>query len=113
MVDAVLQAMTTRSGRCVAISSSNRVGDPLNQFRFGKRAVRKTRIVGNVGKIGIGPRRDDSAIDGEPAQPGIEDEDFRSRCHVPSAARHMPREGGRPQSRSEELLAPVRRRRER
>ena len=79
MVDAVLQAMTTRSGRCASISSSISATTREISAVSLDRAVGKGRIVGDVEKIGVRPRRRHLAINGEAAEPGIEHQDvFRS-----------------------------------
>ena len=74
MVEAVLQAMTTRSGRCAAISSPISADDAGDQRGLVERAIGKRRVVGDIDKIGVRPRRGDLAIDGEPAEAGIEDQ---------------------------------------
>ena len=72
MVEAVLQAITTRSGRCASISSPNKADDMLDQRRLGESAIGKGRIVGDVEEIGVRPRGGDLAIDREAAEAGIE-----------------------------------------
>ena len=39
-------------------------------------------IVGSVDEAGVRPRASDLAEDGQPAEPGIEDENGRRRCHT-------------------------------
>jgi hypothetical protein len=56
--------------------------DASNQFGLGQRAIGKRRVVGDVEKIRVRPRRHDLAIDGKAAEPGIEDENCLSWRHA-------------------------------
>ena len=76
-VEAVLQAMTTRSGRCVSIRSFHQAGDAFDQRGFGNLAVGKQRVVRRVDETRIGARARDLAEHGQPADAGIEHQDFR------------------------------------
>ena len=73
-VEAVLQAMTTRSGSWSAIRPADDVDDARDQSAFRHVAIGEGGVVGDIDVICIGPRRRDLAIDGEAAEAGIEDE---------------------------------------
>ena len=76
-VEAVLQAITTRSGRWAAISSPISGDDAGDQRRFVVTAVGKERVVGDVDEARVRPRLRDLAEHGEAAEAGIEDQNGR------------------------------------
>ena len=77
-VEAVLQAMTTRSGRWVSISSPMSAHDARDQLGLAAAAIGKEGVVGDVDVARVGSRLGDLAKDREAAKPGIEDENGRS-----------------------------------
>ena len=74
-VEAVLQAMTTMSGRCAPISSPISPATRATRRFLGHRAVGEGRVIGDIDEIGARPRCGDLAMDGEPAESGIKDQD--------------------------------------
>ena len=80
-VEAVLQAMTMRSGRWCLDQLAHQGDDALDQFRLALAAVGKEGIVGDVEVARVGARLGDLAEDREAAEPGIEDEDGRRGGH--------------------------------
>src|SRR5437764_12609841 len=55
--------------------------DAGDQRQLAMAAVREKGVVDCVDETGIGPRLDDLAVDGQAAEPRVEDEDGRRRRH--------------------------------
>ena len=54
----------------------------LDQLGLVLPAVGKERVVGGIDEARVRPRLGDLAMDGEPAEPGIEHQDGRRGCHA-------------------------------
>ena len=78
-VEAVLQAITTRSGACAAINSPISGTTRAMICLLAVVAVGKERIVGDIDIVRVGPRRDDLTQHREAAKAGIEHQNRRSR----------------------------------
>ncbi len=96
MVEAVLQAITTRSGRWVSINSPIRATTRDDQRRLWQVAIGKARVVGDIEKIDVRPRRRDLAINGEPAEAGIEQQNGFARRHGATSCHEAPDARNRP-----------------
>src|ERR1700731_4528029 len=100
MVDAVLQAITTRSGRWVSISSPMSATTRDTSAGPRRAAIGKAGVVGDINEIHVRPRRRHLAINGKPAEARIEQQDGFARrhgatsCHEASAARNRRGGGG-------------------
>ena len=78
-VEAVLQAITTRSGACAAINSPISGTTRAMICVLAMVAVGKERVVGDIDIMRVGPRADDLTQYREPAKAGIEYQN-RRRC---------------------------------
>ena len=76
-VEAVLQAITTRSGACASISSPISAITRATSASSRNRAVGKQRVVRRIDEPRIGPRARDLAEHGQAADAGIEHQDAR------------------------------------
>ena len=86
-VEAVLQAMTTRSGAWSRDRVADHVDDARDQRCLRHVAVGKAGVVGDIDVTRIGPRRRDLAEHGEAAEAGIENKIVGAWVIAPVQAR--------------------------
>ena len=81
-VEAVLQAMTTRSGAKSRDQTPDHFDDAIDEPRLAQGAVGKEGVVGRVDDFGVRPRLDDLCEHREAAETGIEHEYARPARRV-------------------------------